>query len=85
VSVPGRPFQLSVMFVGKAVVYLSEVPSRCSTLGLAPGLTHKHPTRLERPTRDKHSSLLGKFVNYCFITLDPGVVKAFKMIVIYEG
>ncbi len=28
-----------------------------------PGFTHKHYTRMERPSRDKHSSLLLKFVN----------------------
>ncbi len=37
---------------------------RCSTLGWAPGLTHKHNSRLERSARDKHSSLLRTFVNY---------------------
>ncbi len=30
----------------------------CSTLGQDPGLAHKHQTRLEKPARDKHSSLL---------------------------
>ncbi len=39
----------------------SDAPFRCSTLGQAPGLTHKHQTRL---ARDKHSSLLQKSVNY---------------------
>jgi hypothetical protein len=28
------------------------------------GITHKHLTRLERPARNKHSSLLGPFVSY---------------------
>jgi hypothetical protein len=37
--------------------------NRCSTLGYAPGLTHKHKAELERPPKDKHSSLLRKFVN----------------------
>ncbi len=36
----------------------------CSSLGQPPGLTLKHQTRLERPARDKHSSLLRKSVNY---------------------
>ncbi len=36
----------------------------CSNLWLAPGLIHKHYTRLERPARDKHSSLVQTFVNY---------------------
>ncbi len=35
-----------------------------STLGQAPGLTHKHQNRLERLGKDKHSSLVRKFVNY---------------------
>ncbi len=36
----------------------SEAPFRCSTLGQAPCLTHKHQTRLERLSCDKCSSLL---------------------------
>jgi hypothetical protein len=32
VFVPGKPFQLSLMFGGKAEAYLSEGPVRCSTL-----------------------------------------------------
>ncbi len=36
----------------------------CSSLGYAPGLAHKHQTRLERLARDKHSSLLRSFTNY---------------------
>ncbi len=47
-----------------AGAYPSEAPFRCSTLGQAPGLTHKHQTRLERLAKDKHSSLLRKSVNY---------------------
>ncbi len=46
-----------------------------STLGQAPGLAPKHQTRLERLTRDKHSSLLQKYVNYdrkSFIVQTPG-------------
>ncbi len=37
---------------------------RCSSLGQAPGLTHKHYTRLERLARDKHFSTWRKYVNY---------------------
>ncbi len=37
---------------------------RYSTLGQAPGLAHKHQTRLERLVRDKRSSLLRKHVTY---------------------
>ncbi len=38
------------------------IPS--STLGYAPGLAHKHYTRLERLARDKQCSLLRKYINY---------------------
>ena len=48
----------------QAGAYLSEAPFRCSTLGQARSHTHKHQTRLKRLPRDKHSSLLGKSVNY---------------------
>ncbi len=44
------PGKPSLMFVGKAMS--------------ASGLTHKHSTRLVRFAREKHSSLLGTFVNY---------------------
>ncbi len=46
VFVPGKPFKPSLMFAGKARAYLSEAPSRCSTLGYSPGPTHKHLTKL---------------------------------------
>ncbi len=49
------------MFAGKAGAYLSEAPFRCSTLGLAPGLTQ---TKQERLARDKQAGSLRKFVNY---------------------
>ncbi len=39
---PGKPFQPSLMFVGKAGACLSEVAFSCSSLGEAPGLVHKH-------------------------------------------
>jgi len=35
-----------------------------STLGQAPGFTHKHQARFERLARDKHSRLLWKVVTY---------------------
>jgi hypothetical protein len=42
VFVPGRPFQLSLMFEGKArKIPLSGAPSRCFTR-VSPGLTRKH-------------------------------------------
>ncbi len=61
--VPGKPFQPSLMFAGKARAYPIEAHFRCYTVGQVPGLSHKHPTRLERLARDKHSSLLQKSVN----------------------
>jgi hypothetical protein len=75
--VPGKPFQPSLMFAGKVGAYPSEAPLSCSTLGWAPGLTHKHQTRLERFARDKRSSLLRKSVingQKSFITLGPELV-----------
>jgi hypothetical protein len=42
VVVLGKPFQLILVFVGKAGAYPSETPFRCSTQGQAPGLTQKH-------------------------------------------
>jgi hypothetical protein len=39
---PGKHLQISVMFLNKERAYPSEVPTRCFTLGWAPGLTHKH-------------------------------------------
>ena len=60
--VPGKPFQPSLVFVGKARAYLSEAPFKWSTLGKAPGLTRKHLTRLERLARDKCCSFLRKVI-----------------------
>ncbi len=63
------------MFAGKAGAYLSEAPCRCSSLGWALGLAHKHYTRLERLVRDKRSRLLWKNVTYArkmFIKSWPG-------------
>jgi hypothetical protein len=39
---PGKTFQHSLMFVSKARAYPNEALFRCSTLGMTPGLTHKH-------------------------------------------
>ncbi len=36
--VPVQPFQLRLMFAGKVGAYPTEVPVRCSTLGLLPSL-----------------------------------------------
>ncbi len=52
--VPGKPFQPSLMFVGKA-----GEPEMCFTL-VGSGLTR----RLGRLDGDKHTSLLRKSVNY---------------------
>ncbi len=71
--VPGRPFQARLIFVSKAGAFPSEALLRCSTLGLSPGLTHKHQTRLEKPPRD-NTNLLLTFANYrrqSFINLCP--------------
>jgi hypothetical protein len=54
---PGKPFKPSLMLAGKAGAYLSEPPFRLSSLGAAPGITHKHFTMLERRARNDHSIL----------------------------
>jgi hypothetical protein len=46
------------MFASEVGAYLSEVPFKCTTLGLALGRAHK------LKTKDKNSSLLGTFINY---------------------
>ncbi len=51
---PGKLFQSGLMFVGKTGAYPSKAPFRCSTLGQASDYTHKHKTRLEKFTKDKH-------------------------------
>ncbi len=50
---PDRPLQPSLIFAGKARCPSTQVGSIC-----------KHYTRLESLARDKHSSLLGAFLNY---------------------
>ncbi len=63
-----RMFKLSFAFPAqsnvceKAAAYPSKAPVKCSILGQAPGLTHKHMTSLGRLARDKHSSLFGKLL-----------------------
>ncbi len=39
--IPSKPLQLSLMSAGNPKAYPIEVPFRCSTLCLAPSLTHK--------------------------------------------
>ncbi len=60
----GKLFQPGLMFVGKSRgLPISRVSERwLSRVGS--GLISKHLTRLERIARNKHSSFLGKFVNY---------------------
>jgi hypothetical protein len=70
----------------KDEAYPSEASFRCSTLGEAPGLTHKNEIRLERLARDKQSTSLQKLVNNArksFIGLAPGVfnVKLFTAVI----
>jgi hypothetical protein len=49
------------MFANKFGAYLSEATLRCCTLGKAPGFTHKHKTRLKKPTKGKYSSKVLNF------------------------
>jgi hypothetical protein len=59
-----RLFQPSLMFLSKARnLPKSVAPERCFTW-TGSRLTHKYLTRLERFAKDKHSSLLGTFVNH---------------------
>ncbi len=56
--VTDKPFHPSLLFVSKVRADPSEAPMRCSTLFWAPGLTHKHYTRLEILAMDKDRVLL---------------------------
>jgi hypothetical protein len=60
VSIIVKLFQPSLMFVSKARAY----PIEAGTQGQVPVLTEIHLTRLERPARDKHSSLLQTLIIY---------------------
>jgi hypothetical protein len=62
------------MFGSKARAYPSEAPFHCSNVWLAKSLSHKNYTRLERPAKDKLSSLLQTFINGFkkFLILAPG-------------
>jgi hypothetical protein len=55
-----KSFLPTLMFVGKAGAYPRVKQLKCTT----PGHSYKHWTSLERPARDKHSSLSQNFVNY---------------------
>jgi hypothetical protein len=60
----GKPFQPSLMYVGKPKSLLySGAPGRYFTR-VGCGLTRNHLIRLERLARDMHSSLLLKVVTY---------------------
>ncbi len=72
--VHGKPFQPSLLFVGKAKsLPYGGAPERFfNRVGSC--FTKRHYIRLERLLMDKHSSLLRTFVNYgrkFFITLEP--------------
>ncbi len=57
-------FQFSLMFVGKARnLPQNGAPERCF-ICIGSSITSKYQTSLERLARDKHSSVLRKFVNY---------------------
>ncbi len=47
----------------KQGAYLSKAPSKCSTIGSALSINLKYSTTLGRTAKDKHSSILRKFVN----------------------
>jgi hypothetical protein len=83
VFVPGKPFQPSQVIADKAGAYPSGASFRGSILGLAPGLSYKHQTSLERLARGKHSSLLRKFVTYVSKKLVPGsnVINPFTAVI----
>jgi hypothetical protein len=59
-NVTYKPLVLSVVTLN--VIRLNVI--MLSVVAPTPGLGHKHWTRLEKLARDKHSSLLQKFVNY---------------------
>ncbi len=54
----GRPFQSSLMFVGKTRSLPSNGASEKCFTRVGYGLTHKHYTWLERPAKDKHIQVL---------------------------
>jgi hypothetical protein len=65
VFVPGKPYQPSLMFVGKPrSLPESGTPVRCFILVYGP--THKRKTTRDRLARDKHPSLLACY-EYSYI------------------
>ena len=76
--VPGKPYQPSLMFAGKGFQVLH------SRVGSLPHL--QTLAKLERLTKDEHSSLLRKSVNYrrkSFRVQAPGpdVIKLFTVVI----
>jgi hypothetical protein len=63
VFVPGKPFQPSLIYVGKQGAY-PRVEHLKGATWIGSGLTRNNWIRLERIVRDKHSSLVKKIVNY---------------------
>ncbi len=61
---------LRMILISQSVCPLQAFPAQSNICGVehhsrvGSCLNHKHQTRLERLARDKHSSLLGSFVNY---------------------
>ncbi len=58
------PFKPSLKFSSNSRYYSIQVPFCCSTIRKAPGITHKYQTRLIKPVRNKHSSVLSSFASY---------------------
>jgi hypothetical protein len=75
-------FHSNLRDVTKARSYPSGAQVRHASLELAPDLTHKYFTKLERFARDKHSSLFCLFVSgkekrFTVMTLAVIVIKLF--------
>ncbi len=64
VLVPGRLFKLSLMFVGKASSQPQTGSLERCFIRVGSDVTRKHCTRLEKPARNKNSSLLGPLMSY---------------------
>jgi hypothetical protein len=64
VFVPSKLFQPSLMLLHTAGSLPSSGALEGASLGQSPRLPRKHYTRLDRPGRDKHSSLLRILVIY---------------------
>ncbi len=60
--VPGKPFYPNLFWGVMPGAYPSGAPEKCFTQ-VSSGFTHKHYDKLEKLSRDKHTSLLPEFVN----------------------